>query len=101
MSSLAFFQNMGVPELLIILIIILLLFGGAKLPSLARSLGSSVNEFKKGVKGLEDEVESAGTEHPGGRRDGTNGRWTTTTQPREFLAAVCALAGSARSELSV
>jgi sec-independent protein translocase protein TatA len=50
MSSLAFFQNMGVPELLIILFIILLLFGGAKLPSLARSLGSSVNEFKKGVK---------------------------------------------------
>ena len=50
MSSLAFFQNLGVPELLIILFIILLLFGGAKLPSLARSLGSSVNEFKKGVK---------------------------------------------------
>ncbi len=57
MSNLAFFQNLGVTELLIILFIILLLFGGTKLPGLARSLGSSVNEFKKGVK--EGEVSSS------------------------------------------
>jgi sec-independent protein translocase protein TatA len=38
------------PELIIILIVILLLFGGAKLPSLARSLGQAQNEFKKGLK---------------------------------------------------
>ncbi len=50
MSTLAFLSNMGMGEWLIILFIVLLLFGGAKLPSLARSLGSSVNEFKKGVK---------------------------------------------------
>jgi sec-independent protein translocase protein TatA len=50
MDTLAFFQNMGVTELLIILFIVLLLFGSTKLPSLARSLGSSVNEFKKGAK---------------------------------------------------
>jgi sec-independent protein translocase protein TatA len=50
------FSNIGIWELLVILGIILLLFGGAKLPSLARSLGSSVNEFKKGMKeGKEDE----------------------------------------------
>ena len=34
-------------ELLIILAIILLLFGGSKLPSLARGLGQSMKEFKK------------------------------------------------------
>lgn len=38
------------PELIIILIVILLLFGGAKLPKLARSLGQAQNEFKKGLK---------------------------------------------------
>ncbi len=38
------------PELIIILIVILLLFGGAKLPQLARSLGQAQNEFKKGMR---------------------------------------------------
>jgi sec-independent protein translocase protein TatA len=37
-------------ELLIILAIILLLFGGSKLPSLARGLGQSMKEFKKASK---------------------------------------------------
>ena len=43
------------PELLIIAAIILVLFGGAKLPQLARSLGSAQREFKKGLNGDEDE----------------------------------------------
>jgi sec-independent protein translocase protein TatA len=54
--TLAFFSNMGLPELLVILFIILLLFGGAKLPALARSLGSSVSEFKKGAREGEEEA---------------------------------------------
>ncbi|HEX2368615.1 MAG TPA: twin-arginine translocase TatA/TatE family subunit [Acidimicrobiia bacterium] len=37
------------PELVIILVIILLLFGARKLPDLARSLGASAKEFRKGV----------------------------------------------------
>ena len=41
-------MNLGAPELLIILLIILLIFGGAKLPQLARSLGKAQSEFKKG-----------------------------------------------------
>ena len=42
-------MNLGTPELLIILVIVLLVFGGAKLPKLARSLGQAQNEFKKGI----------------------------------------------------
>lgn len=37
------------PELLIILFVIVLLFGGAKLPKLARSLGRAQTEFKQGL----------------------------------------------------
>lgn len=41
-------RSFGMPELLIILLVVLLLFGAKKLPDLARSLGRSLNEFKKG-----------------------------------------------------
>ncbi len=55
MITLAFLQNMGLPELIIILIIVLLLFGH-RLPGLGRSLGKSISEFKSGVKeGQEEE----------------------------------------------
>ncbi|HYF45242.1 MAG TPA: twin-arginine translocase TatA/TatE family subunit [Acidimicrobiales bacterium] len=41
-------MNLGSTELIIILVIILVIFGGAKLPQLARSLGKAQSEFKKG-----------------------------------------------------
>lgn len=42
-------MNLGAPELLIVLLIVLLVFGGSKLPQLARSLGQAQKEFKKGT----------------------------------------------------
>lgn len=42
-------RNLGGPELLIILVVVLLIFGSSRLPGLARSLGASAREFKKGV----------------------------------------------------
>lgn len=45
--------KIGFWELLIVLGILLLLFGATKLPQLAKGLGKSVNEFKKGLKGDE------------------------------------------------
>jgi sec-independent protein translocase protein TatA len=49
MSLLALF-GLGPTELIVILVILLLLFGGSKLPALAKGLGQSVKEFKKATK---------------------------------------------------
>ena len=55
--------SLGAPELLIILVVILVLFGGAKLPKLARSLGQAQKEFKDGLgDGLGDDEEAKSSE---------------------------------------
>ena len=41
--------SLGTSELIIILVILLVLFGGARLPKLARSLGQAQREFKDGI----------------------------------------------------
>lgn len=50
------FMNIGFPELIIILVIVLLLFGAKRLPDLAKSLGKSIGEFKKGKEEAERET---------------------------------------------
>ena len=47
--------NIGVTELIIILVILLLLFGSTRLPQLAKGMGKSIREFKKGVTEGEDD----------------------------------------------
>jgi sec-independent protein translocase protein TatA len=51
--------GMGAQELMVILVIVLVLFGGSKLPELAKSLGKSMKEFKKGIATEEDPAKPA------------------------------------------
>lgn len=58
--------GLGGPELMIILVILLLLFGGAKLPALAKGLGQSIKEFKNAAKDEpKDEKKSDPAAKPG------------------------------------
>lgn len=52
-------------ELIIILVIVLLLFGARKLPDLARSLGASAKEFRKGIEQGNSEEEEETSEDGG------------------------------------
>jgi TatA/E family protein of Tat protein translocase len=50
------FGSVGWPEMLVILVIALLIFG-KRLPEVARSLGRSLNEFKKGMNETKDDID--------------------------------------------
>src|SRR3954471_4616274 len=56
-SVFAFLPGLGAQEMIILLIIGVLLFG-RKLPEVGRYLGKGIVEFKKGIKGLEDEIDT-------------------------------------------
>lgn len=57
MHTLAFLPNLGGLEWAVLLVLGLLIFG-KRLPEVGRSLGRGIVEFRKGVQGLHDEVET-------------------------------------------
>jgi sec-independent protein translocase protein TatA len=51
-------RSLGFPELLVILGVAVLLFGGKKIPELAKGLGEGIRNFKTGLKGENTEKEA-------------------------------------------
>ena len=51
------FGSIGMPELIIIFVIALIIFGPRKLPELGRSLGKSINEFKRASNELKSTLD--------------------------------------------
>lgn len=47
--------GLGMGELVVILLLVVLMFGGKKLPQLGSSIGESIKNFKKGMKGEDDD----------------------------------------------
>ena len=58
-----FLPNLGPWELMVILVLGVLLFG-RKLPDVGRYVGKGIVEFKKGIKGIEDDVEGSNPVKP-------------------------------------
>jgi len=50
-------MSIGMPEIIVILIIIILLFGGKRIPELAKALGRATYEFKKAKESIKKEVD--------------------------------------------
>ncbi|MDB5121002.1 MAG: twin arginine-targeting protein translocase, TatA/E family [Sphingobacteriales bacterium] len=58
-NSIFLFLNMGTPEIMIIMFAVLLLFGGKKIPELARGLGKGIREFKDASEGVKREIHNS------------------------------------------
>lgn len=59
LSEIQFVAALSPTAIIVVLVLILLIFGGKKLPELARGLGKARREFKKASEEIEDEVKSA------------------------------------------
>ncbi len=55
-SSVLLFLNIGGPEMILIIFVALLLFGGEKLPEIARGLGKGIRDFKDASEGVKREI---------------------------------------------
>jgi len=62
MLPFAFLPNLGTTELMVVAFVSLLIFGN-RLPSVMRSLGKSVTEFKKGLSEIEEDVNTPTVSH--------------------------------------
>lgn len=54
MSHMLGIAGLGMPEMLLLLGVMLLIFGGSRLPQLAKGLGASIREFKQGAAGMDE-----------------------------------------------
>ena len=73
MKTLAFLGRLGAGEILVVLAVLALFFGAKRLPELARSLGRSVREFKKGrEEGAEPPAETENEHKDDAPKKGAN-----------------------------
>lgn len=57
--NIALLDGLGGMEMLVIFVLALMLFGGKRLPEVARGLGKSIREFRRATSGVEDEIRKA------------------------------------------
>ena len=53
------FENIGGTELLVVMIVVFIFFGPKKLPEIGKSLGKGIGEFRRAMRGIQDDIEKA------------------------------------------
>ena len=80
------FPSLGAPEMVVVMLVAVLLFG-KRLPEVGRSLGKGIIEFKKGLRGLEDD-EPLGYSAPSNRAVARPSTPTSSTMDDPYAASV-------------
>ena len=62
-------MSLGPWEIIIIFVVILLIFGGKKLPELAKGLGEGIKEFRKATSDIKDEMDNAISDKESAKKD--------------------------------
>jgi sec-independent protein translocase protein TatA len=78
------FRNIGWPEILLVLAIILVVFGAARLPTMAHSLGKALTSFKKGLRETADDVKDSIREDVAADTESAD-----TSDPKKDSTATC------------
>jgi sec-independent protein translocase protein TatA len=58
------FGTLGLPELLVILVIVVFIFGTNRIPDLGKGLGEGIRNFKKAMRGEDDDEQGKPTQKP-------------------------------------
>lgn len=78
---------LGIWEILIILVVILLIFGPRRLPEMAKGIGQSVREFRKGIRDMKDDFEAGSNDEPA-KKQPTESRSAAPAEVPESKPAV-------------
>ena len=84
LSGVLLFLDIGTGELMLILGVALLLFGGDKLPGLARGLGKGIRDFKDASEGVKREINSQIDSFENKKRDEDQKKTTTEKAPDDY-----------------
>jgi len=95
-SSVFLFFDIGGGEIMLIMLVILLLFGGEKLPQLARGLGKGIRDFKDASEGVKREITNQIDNFEAKKAEQANTA-TSTTNPTETAAAAAPVVAATAS----
>ncbi len=81
LPTLAFIGDIGGGEIILVFLVVLMLFGGEKMPELARSFGKALRELKKVTSGVEEQLKQAMAEPPPKPRQATTANLPAASLP--------------------